>query len=199
VTVAVIEPVCVGATVIAAVAVPVIEMLCGEPGASSVMLMVAERWPAARGEKVTLTLQAEPTLSFGQVEGVRVKSLELGPLRAMAEIFRGTLPELVSAMVCTGLVVPWVMVGKMRLPEVTVIAEVGAKPVPLRGADWGLPGALSDTSRVAWRAPAAVGVKVMLTEQDLPGLMTAGNWQVLVCVKSAGLAPPMEMALTVRA
>jgi len=48
---------------------------------------------------------------------------------------RGELPELVSAMVCDALVVPWVMVEKVMLPGVRVIAEAGARPVPERGAD----------------------------------------------------------------
>ena len=52
---------------------------------------------------------------------------------------------------------------------------------------------------VAWRAPAAVGVKVMLTEQDLPGLITVGGWQVFDWAKSAGLAPPKDMEETLRA
>jgi len=39
----------------------------------------------------------------------------------------------------------------------------------------------------------------MLTEQDLPGLITVGGWQVFDWAKSAGLAPPMAMALTLRA
>ena len=43
VTVAVMEPVCVVATVMAVVALPVMEMVWGETGASSVTVMVAER------------------------------------------------------------------------------------------------------------------------------------------------------------
>ena len=82
-----------------------------------------------------MTVQAEPMLSLVQPAGVIVKSLGLEPPRAIEEIFKGTLPELVSAMVCDALVVPWVMVEKVMLPGVRVIAEAGARPVPERGAD----------------------------------------------------------------
>ena len=46
-----------------------------------------------------------------------------------------------------------------------VTAGAGELPVPLRTRVCGVPGALSDTCRLAVEGPAAAGVKVMLTEQ----------------------------------
>ena len=63
----------------------------------------------------------------------------------MEEIFRGALPELVRVMLCEGLVMPCVKEAKVKLVGMRVTADVGARPVPVRVADCGLPGALSVT------------------------------------------------------
>jgi hypothetical protein len=64
-----------------------------------------------------------------------------------------------------------------------------ATPVPLSAADCGLLIALSDTVSTPPRAPAAVGEKVTVTEQDDPldpvaASVAGGTGQVLVCEKS---------------
>jgi len=41
----------------------------------------------------------------------------------------------------------------------------------------------------AVRLPVAEGVKVMSTEQELPGWRTVGTWQVSVSAKSPEFAP----------
>lgn len=73
----------------------------------------------------------------------------MAPPRAIEEIFRGALPELVSVMLCGGLVTPCVKEAKVKLDGMKVIADAGVIPVPVRAADWGLPGALSVTVSVA--------------------------------------------------
>lgn len=137
--------------------------------------MVAEWAPVASGENTVLMAQVAFTASFVQPEEVMVNSVEFVPPRAMEEIFRVTLPELVRVMVCEELEVPCVVAGKLRLFGVKVTPEVEVRPVPLSAADCGVPGALSETRSMACRVPAAVGVKVMLTEQVLPGLSAAGD------------------------
>jgi len=78
------------------------------------------------------------------------------------------LPELLTEIV-NGVLVPWVTVPKLRLPGVSVTAGAGARPVPLNWTDSIAGEALSVIVNAAERVPAAKGVKVMSTEQELPG------------------------------
>jgi hypothetical protein len=77
---AVAEPPAAGAKVKAIEALPLIGMICGELGASSEMVMVAERRPADSGRKVTpieqVELMAIAPLQFG---AEKLKSLDWGP------------------------------------------------------------------------------------------------------------------------
>src|SRR5580658_2789751 len=72
----------------AAVAMPLTGMDCGEFEASSVIEITAERWPAARGVKVTVIVQ--PALAaYGPLQRfVMLKSPGLLPPRTTDEICR---------------------------------------------------------------------------------------------------------------
>ena len=78
--------------------------------------------------------------------------------------------------------------------------RTGAKstPMPLRLNECGLPWALSAMLTVAFREPAAVGLKRTEMEQLLPGASVAGAvGQALVTLKSALSGPMTEMLLMV--
>ena len=68
------------------------------------------------------------------------------------------------------LVLPTLMVGNVKLLGVTTTC---ATLVPEIGTVCGLPGALSNTLRVADSLPTTDGVKVMLTLQALPARSVA--------------------------
>src|SRR5580704_8305353 len=70
----------------------------------------------------------------------------------------------------------------------------GAVPVPLRLTDCGLPAPVSVMEMAAERDPAAAGVNVTLIWQVPFAAMVLGlSGQLLVAVKSAGLAPVTVM------
>jgi hypothetical protein len=71
--------------------------------------------------------------------------------------------------------------------------------VPLRGIDWGLPGALSAAAKLACRVPAAVGEKTTLMAQVAFGERTVGSEQFGVATKSEGFAPVTRMEVTLSA
>jgi len=71
------------------VPVPVSETLCGLPGALSVMLTLAARFPVAVGVNVTLIAQ----------------SPLLAPVMAMLAMVNGAVPLFVSVTLCAALVV----------------------------------------------------------------------------------------------
>ena len=71
-------------------------------------------------------------------------------------------------------------------------------PVPVTATDCGLPPPVSLTSIVALRAPDAVEVKVtVILRLFLPPRVLGGTGQALLAAKSAGLAPPTLMPVTV--
>jgi hypothetical protein len=70
--------------------------------------------------------------------------------------------------------------------------------VPLRGTDCGLPGALSEAAKLAWRVPAAVGENTTLILQVVFGVKTVGSEQLGVAEKSEALVPITLMELTLR-
>ena len=94
-------------------------------------------------------------------------------------------------MFCAGLVLPAVVLVKVRLPGTRVTAGSGEVPLPLRGIDCGLAGALSVAAKLAWRVPAAVGEKIRLIVQVALGERTVGNEQFGVATKSEELTPMM--------
>ena len=69
----------------------------------------------------------------------------------------------------------------------------GLMPVPVRATCCGLVGSVSATCRVAFRVPAAEGVKVTLTVQLEPGDRLEA--QVVAWVKSDAFVPASEIAM----
>jgi len=65
-------------------------------------------------------------------------------------------------------------------------------PAPVRSTLWGLPGALSGMLRKAERLPRAVGVKVTLMLQLLPGATLAPEQVSAALLKSPGAVPPSD-------
>src|SRR5205807_859644 len=73
-------------------------------------------------------------------------------------------------------------------------------PVPETPAVWGLLVALSETVKVALRAPVAAGVKVTLMVQvPLAAKVEGLRGQLLLCPKSPGLVPVKPMLAMVNA
>src|SRR3989442_14762929 len=109
---------------------------------------------------VQLTAGARLAQSF-----VCEKSLGLEPESATLEIVSVAWPEFVTATVCTELLLPRRVSGKVTLPGTSVTTGSGVRPWPVRGTLCGLPGALSLMARDAERVPAADGLKTTLMVQ----------------------------------
>jgi hypothetical protein len=95
----------------AVVPVPVSDMLCGLPAASSVTRRVAFRVPVAVGSNATLITQFAPAASVVGLTGqvlVGAKSTLFAPLIAMLVIKSPALPVLVKVTLCGALAVPTV-------------------------------------------------------------------------------------------
>ncbi len=76
-------------------------------------------------------------------------------------------PVLDSVTVCAALIAPTGWLPKLKLEGDTL--ATGTVPVPVKPALCGLPLALSVTVSVPVRVPEAVGVKVTLIAQCVPG------------------------------
>ena len=162
---------------------------CGEPGASSVITMLAVRCPPARGVKLTAIVQLA-LIAYAPLQELAIlKSPGLAPLSRTEEMCSVALPAFVRVTVCAGLVLPWLVLGNERLPGISVTPGCGATPVPVRGMDCGLAGALSVAVRLAWRGPVAEGVKTTVIEQVPFGDSTVGMLQLGVAAKSVALVP----------
>ena len=89
-----------------AVATPVSELVCGEPGALSLTESVAASVPAEVGSNVTEMVQDAPAASVLPQVLVLIKAALLVPVRLMPAIASGALPGLVSIAFCVADVVP---------------------------------------------------------------------------------------------
>ena len=155
----------------AAVDVPVPDRLtvCGLPVALSVIVIAADRAPAAVGLNVALIVHAAPAATVPPHVVVAVKSALLVPVTAMLLIVRAPPPVLVSVTDEGALGVPI-----SSVPNASEVAErptagvVDVTPVPLSGIEWGLPVALSVMTSDALLAPVAVGLKVAVRVQFAP-------------------------------
>jgi hypothetical protein len=78
---------------------PVRATVCGEPEASSAIIKLATRWPAAVGVKTREMTQFEPGASGAMQLLVKLKSEGLGPAKETEEMFRVVLPELMMVSV----------------------------------------------------------------------------------------------------
>src|SRR2546427_358674 len=160
--------------------VPVSDTDCGLPAASSGMVTVAGRAPAAGGGEGGLRTQLAPAASVAPLMQVvpeaSAKSPALVPPSTAVAMLMGAVPLLVRVAVCTGLGVLTRWVPKVRLVGAKVTA--GAMPVPARDTDCGLSAASSAMVTVAVRAPAAGGVEVRLRTQLAPAASVAALRQV---------------------
>src|SRR5258708_38134440 len=106
------------------------EIGCGEPGASSVIIKFAVRWPAPIGLKTSEIVQLAAGATGAVQLLVKLKSERLGPPRATDETWRGAVPELMTRSVCTAPDVPWVLVGNEGAAGTQGTALAGATPGP---------------------------------------------------------------------
>ena len=170
----------------------------------SVTVNVAERDPVAPGVDVTVIRQVPSGLivpDAGQVvAGVIVKSEAFAPPIAMPLTIKAMVVLVsVSVEVLAALVVP----TRVTPPK---LIEAGSKvamaklpaPVPLSATVCDPALVLSETVRVAERAPAAVGLKVTVTRQVPSGFTVPELGQVLdaLSLKSPALVPVMVTLLT---
>src|SRR6266849_10998687 len=132
-------------------AVALSEIVCGEPGASSVISKFAVRWPGPIGLKKSEIVQLAAGATGAVQLLVKLKSEGLGPLRAAKETLRGAVPELITVIVCTAPDVPCVIVGNEGAAGEKATPGPVATPVPFRAKVCGLPGASSVIVTVAER------------------------------------------------
>jgi hypothetical protein len=149
----------------AGLAVALSEIICGEPGASSVMVKFAVRWPGPMGVKTSEIVQLAAGTTGAVQLLVKLKSEGFGPPRATDETWRGAVPELMRVSVCTAPDVPCVIVGNEGAAGEKVTPGPAATPVPFRARVCGLPGASSAIVTVAERTPEARGVNVTIIVQ----------------------------------
>lgn len=129
---------------------PLTVSVCGELGASSVIVTVSVRVPTPRGAKVTVIEQ----LVLGAM-GVPTQGLDgltnsgtFAPPKTTPEIWSGALPEFEIRMFVEVLAVPCVAATAAVVGEISAVG-VGETPVPLSVKLWGLAGALSVICRLA--------------------------------------------------
>jgi hypothetical protein len=139
---------------------------CGESLALSVRANAADAGPAAVGLNWMLTVQKAAGAS-GPVQSLHLEKDEASvpvsaPLKLSVEV-----PLLVMVTDCAALAVPATWLAKVRLLCERVTA--GATPAPDRLTDCGESLALSVRVKAAEAGPVAVGLKAMLTVQEVPG------------------------------
>lgn len=177
----------------AALAMPVILMICGEPGASSVRVTLAACAPAERGVKVS-TIVHEPLAAIAvlQVGSERLNSFALAPASTALAMCSAAVPAFVI-VTFIGVLVPCVLVPKSGRPGFTTTAEAGAAfTFPWTFMTCGESGASSVSVTVAVRSPAARGANVTKTVQA-PLAGSGAVQEGLEDEKSLGFAPETAM------
>lgn len=178
------------ATENAGLAVALREIVCGEPGASSVMIKFALPWPDAIGLK-TREMEQLAAGARGAVHVLETPNSEaLEPATEIEETCSGAFPELSAVSVWGGLDAPCVVAGNDGAGGERLRAGSTAIPVPLRTTVCGEPWASSAIIRSAVRWPGAVGLKT--GEMAQLELGASGVVQLLVKLKSEALGPPRE-------
>ena len=168
---------------------------CGLFRAVSVNINVAVRVPIAVGVNAMLTLQfAEPARVVPHVWLEIAKSA--APEMAMLDRLMAEEAPLLNVTDCAALVVPTVVLAKLREAGITLAA--GWLPVPDNVTVCGLFPAESVNVRVAMRAPATEGVNAMFTVQ-LPEPARVAPHVLLEMAKSAAPVPEIMMLLMLRA
>jgi hypothetical protein len=95
-----------------------------------------------------------------------VKSVVSAPVIVMLVMVKVAVPVLLRVIAVPAVVVPSATTPKGI--DVGDSVATGPVPVPVKGADWGLPEALSVMVTAALRAPVAVGLNVTLMVQLAP-------------------------------
>lgn len=139
--------------------VPFKAMLCGDPAALSVTVMVAVAAPNTVGAKCPWMVQFAPTARLVPQLLANTNSDALVPVTAMLVIVNAAVPLLVIVTVCEVLVKFNDTWPNDRLVAENVTGAVGAKPVPVSAMFCGEVVALSVITMVAVFAPADVGAK----------------------------------------
>jgi hypothetical protein len=143
-----------------AVAVPVSELVCGEPDALSLTVRVAESVPAAVGAKTMEIAQEVPAASELPQAFVEAKAVLLVPVTLMPVIASAAVPVFESVNIWAVRVLPEVTLPKFAVAGVRVAwGTAGPVAVPVR-VDVCVP-ASSTMVRVAVNVPALLGVKIM--------------------------------------
>jgi hypothetical protein len=136
---------------------------------------VPARDPPAVGLNATFTVQDAPTASDAQLL-LCVKS----PVTDTPDTVADVVPLLLIVTACEAVELPTTVLAKDKLAGFAFRIGPGATPVPVRLTVLVVPPAL--TVRVPVRLPAALGLKVTLTEQEpFAGMLVP---QVLVWLKS---------------
>jgi len=178
-------------------AVPVPERVTvwGEPPALSVMVMVAEKLPAAEGVNASVRAQVALAASEApQVLAVMANAEALTPPSTSLVRVREAVPVLVRVRVWAALAVPAAAEKAVRVESESAGAG-GAVPVPVSVMVWGEVGALSVIVAVPVSEPAVVGRKPKVRVQLAPATRGAEVLQVLVRVKLAVAARAMLVKL----
>src|SRR5205085_620063 len=145
------------------VPVPLKPTLCGLPAASSPIVTLALRLPAAAGVKLTEIVQVAPAANVLGLSGqafVCAKSPEFVPAIATLPIDSAAVPLFVSVTNWVPLVVPTRWPANVKLDGLRLTAGAGAVPVPLKPTPCGLPAASSPIVTLALRLPADCGAKL---------------------------------------
>lgn len=149
--------------------VPLNGTVCGLPGASSTIVKVPLRLPAAVGVNVTeIWHELEGFMEVPQLL-LSAKSPEV----AMRIIVTATPPVSVKVTACVELDVP--MTWEPKVSEFGLMLSCGARPVPVRLTTCGLPGASSVMVIVPVLAPPAVGAKITDTMQFAAAARSCGH------------------------
>ena len=89
--------------------------ICGEPGASSAIVIEAVRAPSPSGESVTAIVQLA-LAGYAPLHPLLIaKSFAFAPVSNTDEICNAAAPELVSVTLCGALVAPCTVLGNARL------------------------------------------------------------------------------------
>jgi hypothetical protein len=175
----------------AVVPVPLRATVCGEPVALSATDSVAVKLAADAGLNVTEIEQ----LAFATSELLQLlvcaKSVGFVPAIEIPEIVSAALPVFFSVTVCAAEVVPDTAENVRELGDSEATGAAAVVPVPLKATVCGEPVALSATESVAVKLAADAGVNV--TEIAQLALAASELPQVLVCAKSLGFVPAIEI------
>jgi len=174
--------------------VPLSVIVCGDPAASSVMVMAAVSGPVVVGSKCPRIMQFAPAARAVPQSFANPNEEAFVPVTAMLPKVSVPLPVFVKVTVCEALGVPIAWVPYDRLVAESDIAGLPTVPVPLREIVCGDPVALSVMVTAAVIAPVDVGAKCPWMEQLAPAAMAVP--QLLANPNEEAFAPVSVMLPT---